>query len=299
MPATPTARTFSAAPTDTVIAQHVQNIRVPETVAKEYREKHLGSRDGKGKPVSFSSRTKNLTLKEQNSKIDKLSKENFDLKLKIHFLDQALQNRSEEGVKDMINKNVQLQTDLANERKANQELRRRVRELERKMKAQEEGFMAKSPNDENSPTSEKQLELEEEVEYLREIVHHNELEIEKLRQDNISKEFEKRKMAELYKSMGERTAGTSEPNGSTEVSIPEERRRSKASERFKLIFVSQEAWRDLYESEVSRREQADEDAQRLREEIKRLREETQSSTTNNHVRNVYHVSRRQQTSYTA
>ena len=59
----------------------------------------------------------NLTLKEQNSKIDKLSKENFDLKLKIHFLDQALQNRSDEGVKEMISKNVQLQTDLATEKK--------------------------------------------------------------------------------------------------------------------------------------------------------------------------------------
>src|SRR6201999_4345492 len=128
------------APTDTVIAQHIQNIRVPETVAREYREKHPQSpARSQVMSLALSNRAKsNLTLKEQNSKIDKLSKENFDLKLKIHFLDQALQNRSDEGVKEMINKNVQLQTDLANEKKENMSLRRKIRELEKKVKVQEE-----------------------------------------------------------------------------------------------------------------------------------------------------------------
>jgi len=120
-----------------------------DTVAREYREKHLRSPDKRpSMAMPFHSRNKhNLTLKEQNSKIDKLSKREFRPKLKIHFLDQALQNRSDEGVKEMISKNVQLQTDLANEKKENQSLRRKVRDLERKMKAQEDGLAAGTRDD--------------------------------------------------------------------------------------------------------------------------------------------------------
>jgi chromosome segregation ATPase len=148
-----------------------------------------------------------LTLKEQNSKIDKLSKENFDLKLKIHFLDQALQNRSDEGVKDMINKNVQLQTDLANEKKENQTLRRKIREMERKIKAQEEQPKKKPPadpdNDGQSDSDDEKAELEEEIIYMKEVMVQMQSEVERLREETLNKEVEKRRLAEYVKSMGE------------------------------------------------------------------------------------------------
>ena len=209
-PATPRA-TSLAAPTDTVIAQHVQNIQVPETIAREYRERHASTRSPERRHaigLSYSSRSKhNLTLKEQNSKIDKLSKENFDLKLKIHFLDQALQNRSDEGVKDMINKNVQLQTDLANEKKENQTLRRKIREMERKMKAQEEQPKKKPPadpdNDGQSDSDDEKAELEEEIIYMKEVMVQMQSEVERLREETLNKEVEKRRLAEYVKSMGE------------------------------------------------------------------------------------------------
>jgi hypothetical protein len=209
-PATPRTTT-TGAPTDTVIAQHVQNIHVPETVAREYREKHASTRSPERRhaiSLSYSSRSKhNLTLKEQNSKIDKLSKENFDLKLKIHFLDQALQNRSDEGVKDMINKNVQLQTDLANEKKESQALRRKVRELERKVKAQEEQPEKRRPgqleDDDQSDSDDDKAELEEEVIYLKEVVLQMQTEVDRLREETLSKEVEKRRLAEYVKSMGD------------------------------------------------------------------------------------------------
>lgn len=54
-------------------------------------------------------------------------------------------------------------------------------------------------------------------------------------------------------------------------------------------------WKDLLEAETARREQADEDNRKLREEIWRLKSDSSSTTTNNHVANVYHVTRRQQT----
>lgn len=286
-PATPTARPFSSGtngPTDTVITKHVQNIRVPDTVAKEYREKHARSPDRPSTATfAFSSRTKhNLTLKEQNSKIDKLSKENFDLKLKIHFLDQALQNRSDEGVKDMISKNVQLQTDLATEKKENQSLRRKVRELEKKLKAQEEGMAAAKEktttgsDDGKSDGSHGQAEMEEEITYLRECLQQSETEVERLKEENLAKEVEKRRMAEYVKSMGDRR--NSEPSAGVEEAM--------------------EMWKDLLEAETARREQADEDAERLREEVRRLKvEREQSSQQTTNVRNSYNMSRQSRMSY--
>lgn len=287
-PATPTARPFSSGTnnmTDTVITKHVQNIRVPDTVAREYREKHATKspeRPSTANQFAFSSRTKhNLTLKEQNSKIDKLSKENFDLKLKIHFLDQALQNRSDEGVKDMISKNVQLQTDLATEKKENQSLRRKVRELERKLKAQEEGMAAakeKTPgsDDGKGEGPQGQAEMEEEITYLRECLQQSETEIERLKEEGLAKEVEKRRMAEYVKSMGDRRV--SEPSAGVEEAM--------------------EMWKDLLEAETARREQADEDAERLRDEIRRLKaEREQSSQQPTSARHSHNMSRGSRVSY--
>ena len=226
-PATPRPGTAAsaAAPTDTVIAQHVQNIRVPDTVVKAYREKHPSSSpDRKNRAISFGSKGRStLTLKEQNSKLDKLSKENFDLKLKIHFLDQALQNRSDEGIKEMISKNVQLQTDLVNEKKENQGLRRQVRDLERRLRASEDGEKsAARPTSSGSggarsSNSAREADFEEEIMYLRECLEQSEAQIDELRENAVAKEMEKRRLSEYVKTMGDKKP--TEPNYGFEESI--------------------------------------------------------------------------------
>jgi hypothetical protein len=267
-----------ALPTDTVLAQHVRNVRVPETAVREFREKLLSpARSQTMASSSLSNRKSNLTLKEQNSKIDKLSKENFDLKLKIHFLDQALQNRSDEGVKDMINKNVQLQTDLASERKENQSLRKKVRDLEKRLKAQEEGQATKQidSGSEKSDKSGKEAELEEQIEYLQEYIEERRIEIEKLKEENLAKEADKRRLAEYVKSMGENKS--SEPNASAEEAM--------------------DMWKDLLNAETARREQADEDANKLREEIRQMKMDAASAVTTNNVRNIYQINKRHNVSY--
>lgn len=136
---TPRASTNVAViPTDTVLARHVREIQVPNTVAKEYRAANNVSRAtnyDKTTTPPFSRTKGDLTLKEQNSKIDKLTKENFDLKLKIHFLSQALQSRSEESVNNIITQNAQLQADLVGAKKDNQTLRRQIKDLEGKVDA--------------------------------------------------------------------------------------------------------------------------------------------------------------------
>ncbi|KAF2433697.1 hypothetical protein EJ08DRAFT_731278 [Tothia fuscella] len=258
-------------PTDTVVAHHVQNIRVPETVAREFREKHLLPARSSTAPLSLSRAKSNLTLKEQNSKIDKLSKENFDLKLKIHFLDQALQNRSEAGMQDIINKNVQLQTDLAHERKESQSLRKKMRDLEKKLKAQEDGqSKAVGSDDENSDGSQRQAEMEEEIIYLKEMWEESQRENENLKTEIFNKETDKRRLGDYVRQMGENRS--SEPTSSGEDNV--------------------DMWKELLETETARREQADEDAEKLREEIRRLRSEAATITTTNHVRNTYNVNKR-------
>ncbi|KAI9666343.1 MAG: Anucleate primary sterigmata protein B [Bathelium mastoideum] len=282
-PTTPRADEFSTnGPTDTVIAQHVQNIQVPDTVAQAYRARHRSQSPEKrpassGMASTLQSRNRShLTLKEQNSKIDRLSKENFDLKLKIHFLDQALQNRSDEGIKEMISKNVQFQTDLANEKKENQSLRRKIRDLERKVKSQEDGLAEakKQSNEfaeEPSVDPSQQTEMEEEITFLREQLVYSETQVEKLTEEKMGKEVENRRLAEYVRSMGERK--TSEPSAGDEETI--------------------EMWKDLLQAETARREQADEDAQQCREEIAQLKEQIAAQSATNHTR-YSHISRRYQ-----
>ncbi|KAK3686457.1 hypothetical protein LTR37_019807 [Vermiconidia calcicola] len=278
-PETPRGNTTNfKAPTDTVIAQHVQSIEVPETIARDFRAKNRSLSPDKQRPASSGVvqgattfqgvPRRTLTLKEQNSKIDKLTKENFDLKLKIHFLDQALQSRSEEGVKELIDKNVQFQTDLANERKDSQGLKRRVRELERQMQEQAEAFAQaqaqqqeqqqknqRDAEEDDDPTL--QAEMHEEILYLRQQLDHSENKVTTLTEDVMTKELEKRKMAEHMRSMagtrGEDTAGMKE---------------------------TMDMWQDLLNAETGRREQAEEDIRKLREELTTLRIERASPAPN-------------------
>ena len=259
------------APTDTVIAQHVQSIRVPETIARDFRARNRSLSPEKQRPSSSGVQgatnfqgvpRRTLTLKEQNSKIDKLTKENFDLKLKIHFLDQALQSRSDDGVKELIDKNVQFQTDLANERKDSQNLRRKVRDLERKVQEQEENLAqvqaqqeeqrsSRHDDEEDDPTL--QADMHEEILYLRQQLDFSENKVTTLRDDVLTKEMEKRKMAEHMRSMagqrGEDSAGMKE---------------------------TMEMWQDLLNAETGRREQAEDDIRKLRDELTALRIERAS-----------------------
>lgn len=275
-PRAPNARIF--APTDTVITRHVQDIQVPDTVAREYREKHGNSPKKRHMATPFTRNKHNLTLKEQNSKIDKLSKENFDLKLKIHFLDQALQNRSDENVQETINKNVQLQTDLANEKKENQSLRKRLRDLERRLKAHDDGMTSKEPTsgdeEDRSDDSISRSALEEEIEFLRERLETTETTIEQWREEALQKEADNRRMADYIRTMNEK--GVADDSAGVDEAI--------------------NMWKEDFENERIRREQAESrfaqaeaEREQLLKEVQRLREDQfslQQSTTNNHFKHV-------------
>ena len=270
-------------PTDTVIAQHVRDIEVPATMAREFRDRHRNASPAKrnGAPTPSVGRNgKSLTLKEQSGTIDRLMKENWDLKLKINFLDDALSRRSDEGVKAMISENVDLRTAKFKSAKEMRELKRMKRELERKLKEKSEELSKRVEvpipgNNEAGPDPEEFQFMENELTYFRERVMNYESEIEKMRHESFAQEKEKKRLAEVLKRVGE-------SNGGADIGVREE----------------VDMWKDLLDAETARREQADEDNLRLRDEIRRLRSDASSTTTNNHAANVYNVSRRQKLSST-
>ncbi|KAK0724839.1 hypothetical protein B0H67DRAFT_479858 [Lasiosphaeris hirsuta] len=279
-----------AAPTDTVIARHVRDVHVPESLAREYKTK--GGLVTPRKPADFNTISslgastttsrhggKSLTLKEQSSTIERLSKENFDLKLKVMFLSDRLDKLSEEGIKEMISENVELKTGLAVLQRDNKVLRRRVKELEKQLKDEDErpgtARSVLSDDEQSAAFDHEAQEREEELIYLREQMEEYVTEIERLRNDNMNKEAEKRRMAEVVRNLGER-----------------------AGERIGENLGRQEeadVWKDLLEQETARREQGDEDNRRLRDEVFRLKQELSAHSVGgalHHTTNIYNITKK-------
>lgn len=300
--ATPKAKRNSLmAPTDTVIARHVRNVEVPESLAKEYKNKGgltTPMREPYRKVSSYTpapstaattttSTTgrggKNLTLKEQSSTIERLSKENFDLKLKVMFLSDRLDKLSEEGIKEMISENVELRTSLAIIQRDNKVLRRRNKELEKRLRDRDEedrpstARSGYSSDGATTPAFDPDAqEREEELIYLRERVEEYIAEIEKLRNENMTNQVEKRRLAETVKTMGDRVGErVGEGLGRQEEA---------------------DVWKDLLEQETARREQSDEENRKLRDEIFRMKQEINGTAPPgggmHHTTNIYNITRK-------
>lgn len=212
-PETPrgTSRSLNT-PTETVIAQHVRDVQVPATMTREYRDRHRPpspeKRNGAPTP-SIGRHGKNLTLKEQSSTIDRLMKENWDLKLKISFLNDALNRRSDEGVKAIISENVDLRTAKFQSMTEIRELKRSIRELERKLREKADQLAdsikdVKLEPEGSSQEPKDQQEIDEKVSYLTNRVMTYEIEMERMRHESTTREGERRRLAEVLKKVGER-----------------------------------------------------------------------------------------------
>ncbi|KAI8631426.1 hypothetical protein F5Y19DRAFT_395410 [Xylariaceae sp. FL1651] len=288
--ATPKARREPLnAPTDTIIARHVRNVEVPESLANEYKTKgglstplqpYRKLSDYTPAPSATARSGRNMTLKEQSSTIERLSKENFDLKLKVMFLSDRLDKLSEEGIKEMISENVDLKTSLAVIQRENKQLRRKVKELEKRRNEEDRPSTARSgissdgratPVFEGGPQA-----SDEDILLLREQIEEYVREIERLRSDHMASELEKRKLVETVKTMGDR-----------------------ASDRIGESLGRQEeadVWKDLLEQETARREHADEENRKLRDENFRLKQEMNGSIPPggglHHTTNIYNITRK-------
>ncbi|KAL9576558.1 MAG: hypothetical protein Q9212_006999, partial [Teloschistes hypoglaucus] len=270
VPQTPTNANHSIrTPTETVIAQHVKDVQVPPTMAREFRDRlrpeSPEKRNGAPTP-SLNRHGKNMTLKEQSNTIDKYMKLNWDLQLKITFLNQAMNQRSDEGVKAMISENVELNTTRVNMAKEIRELKRSIRALERDLEKKNDDLakMAKEAQESEAravPNPEEIQELETEVTHLRERITTYEVDFEEMRRESIRQESEKRRMAEMVK--------TAHRRGGSDVGVRDEL----------------DYYRDELEAETARREAADEDNRRLREEIWRLQGESNHPAPSAYAKN--------------
>ena len=206
-------------PTDTVIAQRVRSVQVPATVAREfgdqYRQTSPEKRNGAPTP-SINRHGKNLTLKEQGSTIDRLVKENWDLKLKVSFLSDALNKRSEEGVKAVLSENIDLRTAKVEASKEIRELKRSIRDFERKLREKTDQltenaqFLQVERERVARPSREDLQDIDNEIAYLRERVTTYEVEIERMNHDSTVREAEKRRLADVLKNSSERRGSASD-----------------------------------------------------------------------------------------
>lgn len=208
-PETPrVASTSTDIPTDTVLARRVNAVEVPATVAHEYRNRHRSPSPDKrpgAQNLGINRNGRNLTLKEQSGTIDRLTKENFDLKMKITFLNDSLNKRSPEGVAGLVNENADLKASKVTSAKEIRDLKRSIRDLERTLRGKEEELAEalRKVNDEDERAvsgNELSKEVEEELIYLRDRVVTYDVEIEKLRHESYKREGEKRRMAEILQS---------------------------------------------------------------------------------------------------
>ena len=210
-------------PTETVISQQVREVLVPATVVREYRDRHRPpspeKRNGAPTP-SIHQHGKSLTLKEQSSTIDRLMKENWDLKLKISFLNDALNRRSDEGVKAIISENVELRTAKFQSMTEIRELKRSIRELDRKLREKSDQLaenFKKFKQVESTHGNEDQQGIDDRVTYLTERLMTYEVEIERMRHEISTREGERRRMAEVLKKAGERRGPDSDISAREEM----------------------------------------------------------------------------------
>ena len=183
-PRTPKQKPRLPNPSMTAISARVSEIQIPATVAKEFY-----ARENRPYPASTTklqlerygkqeAKTpgKDMTLKEQNAVIDKLHKQVFDLKLRCFFLDQKLQNTSEEGMDSLRQENVDLKVQLAGAKKEIKLLKRQIKEL-KAAGAKGAGDDTEGEDGEHGNSGGRDVEIYE----LRERCERYEVEIERLK----------------------------------------------------------------------------------------------------------------------
>jgi len=188
-------------PPENEINAEVSKVQVPETVARDFQRKHNLTRPN-GSPTKFrppGTASKNMTLKEQSGIIDKLQKENFDLKVKIFHLNAKLDKSSEEGVADLTSENVELRIKIVELGKANRAMRKRIKELE-KANGDLEGHSNKSGSDEDE-REDSGMTAKEEVIYWKERSERIQTDMEIIRTREVEREGELQKLSELVRGM--------------------------------------------------------------------------------------------------
>ncbi|PBK71752.1 hypothetical protein ARMSODRAFT_954593 [Armillaria solidipes] len=144
-----------------------------------------------------------LTLRDQEKHIDHLKKENFDIKIKCHFLEERLAQLAPDQMDAALKQNIDLKIELSARGQEIKRLKKLLLELERELERMQRGAsrgrereleekleerdreireLRRRQNGHGHEADERTAELEEQLEDARDLLEENNAEIERLRE---------------------------------------------------------------------------------------------------------------------
>ncbi|KAG5513593.1 hypothetical protein PMAC_001025 [Pneumocystis sp. 'macacae'] len=171
-------------PTDTTITAKINDIKIPQSAMKSFKE-HL---EGIKKAQKLEKPGSRLTLREQSNVIDSLRKEKWDLQMKVFFLQQYRDRSRDEAVEEMIKQNIELASTVRELSKTNKNLKRIIKDMET------------NTQDNLVDENEKYEKYEKMLEILQEKIKAYEIEVERLHglsPNNITKIFSEFKTRDI------------------------------------------------------------------------------------------------------
>ncbi|KAI0062162.1 hypothetical protein BV25DRAFT_1886017 [Artomyces pyxidatus] len=117
---------------------------------------------GKRRPSAANAKGNNLTLRDQEKHIDNLKKENFNIKLKVHFLEERLAQLAPDQVEAALKQNINLKIEVQQRGMDLKKLRKLVLELEEELERSQQGGARSSREQElEARLQERERELRE------------------------------------------------------------------------------------------------------------------------------------------
>ncbi|KAH9003339.1 hypothetical protein EDB86DRAFT_2826505 [Lactarius hatsudake] len=168
----------------------------------------LNTRGKRSKSNAPNAKGNNLTLRDQEKHIDNLKKENFNIKLKVHFLEERLAQLAPDQVEAALKQNINLKIEVQQRGMELKKVRKLVLELENELQRLQRGDVARTsrereleallekrehelrrrlssePGEDGAglrEAEERNAELEEELENVRHLLEENMDELERLK----------------------------------------------------------------------------------------------------------------------
>ncbi|KAF7974233.1 hypothetical protein HWV62_13114 [Athelia sp. TMB] len=130
-------------------------------------ETPMAGREKRGRGTSGATKGANLTLRDQEKHIDNLKKENFNVKLRVHFLEERLAQLAPDQIDAALKQNITLKIEVQQHRMEMKKLKKLVLELEKELKR----LQQRGSGGGGSSTRERELEelLEEREREIRDL----------------------------------------------------------------------------------------------------------------------------------
>ncbi|KAI0260781.1 hypothetical protein BC834DRAFT_831290 [Gloeopeniophorella convolvens] len=120
----------------------------------------LNTRGKRSKSSATNAKGNNLTLRDQEKHIDNLKKENFNIKLKVHFLEERLAQLAPDQIEAALKQNINLKIEVQQRGMELKKVRKLVLELENELQRLQRGDGSRSSRERELETLLERRELE-------------------------------------------------------------------------------------------------------------------------------------------